>query len=526
MKDGLDDYLCEHTSEEFLQLLKHEILGLEEALDRATPEITSEDLKELQRRISKIKSASERDGLINTLRDKTSISKRAIAEDVKQFLKAKERSQLQEDTDFSAYFYDEAGYLCRWKSTRDGDAYYPQRLCNFDAQITEEITEDNGIDVAHSYTLEGHIKDTVLQKIEVPASQFSTLSWLHKWGNQAVVEPGQTVKDYVRHAIQVRSKNAKALKYYTHTGWREINGQWAYLSGGGALGVDNVSVKLSRELQRYYLPHKPENEREAINASLSFLNVGRREITLPLWSLLYLSALTTILEPMPNFSGYLYAETGNFKTTLAILLNAHFGDFQSITGLSNFSDTANSLEKRAFLLKDTLMVIDDYHPDNRKIDAQQKENLAQRLIRAYSNRTGRGRLNSDATDKGRYEPRGMLLITGEELVTLQSTLARLMVIEYSKDDIDKDKLTELQKRTDLLPHAMSSFVLWIKERFHEIQSTFKERFIKLRNDAFKDNAHKKLPEQVAFLQFSLETVLSWIVGIRWTGLSRPFTLNI
>ncbi|MEW6686321.1 MAG: hypothetical protein AB1393_08980 [Candidatus Edwardsbacteria bacterium] len=422
--------------------------------------------------------------------------------------------KLHEETDEnqrqdSPYFIDNSGYLCRWKQLKDG--VIPVRLANFEAQISEEITEDDGFELTHSYGIEGRIKNKFLPKIEVPASFFNSLNWLHKWGSQVILEPGQANKDYVRHAIQVRSNGARNLTYFTHTGWRQIQGGWCYLTGGGAIGRDAVSVKLSKELQRYYLPLKPENETESIKISLSFLDIGKRAVTIPLFSLLHLSPLTTILEPMPNFSGYIYGETGLFKTTLAILLLSHFGSFDSINNLSNFDDTANALEKRAFILKDTLHIIDDFCPSIKRIDVQHKENLAQRIIRAYSNRTARGRLNPDASEKGRYEPRGMLLMTGEEIVSLQSTLARLMVAEISAGDIDKDRLTEFQMKAHLLPHAMSSYISWLKDHIQEIKKSFPKQFIQLRDKAFKEDTHRKLPEQVAFLQFALDTVISWMV---------------
>lgn len=428
-----------------------------------------------------------------------------------KFNLAEELTKLQEESvnSNSPYFVDDSGYLCRWKRIKDG--IIPVRLANFEAWITEEIIEDNGIEATHSYGIEGKIKNRTLLKVEVPASSFCSLNWLHKWGNQAILEPGQAIRDYVRHAIQIRSNGTRNLTHFTHTGWRQIQGNWYYLTASGAIGVDGVLVKLSKELQRYSLPTAPNNETESIKTSLSFLDIGKREITLPLFNLLYLSPLTTLLEPMPNFSGYLYGETGVLKTTIAALLISHFGPFDSINNLSNFDDTANALEKRAFTLKDVLHVVDDFHPSVKRIDAQQKENLAQRIIRAYSNRTGRGRLNPDTSDKGRYEPRGMLLMTGEEIISLQSTLARLMVIEISRGDVEKNRLTELQMKAHLLPHAMSSYVLWLRQHVQEIKGTFQQQFIQLRDKAFKEDTHKKLPEQVAFLQFALDTVISWMV---------------
>lgn len=424
-------------------------------------------------------------------------------------LEAEGKESKNESNGDNPYSIGDDGCLYRYKKVQDG--VIPVKLCNFDTQITEEIIEDNGIETIHNYGIEGKIKDRRLSKIEVPAISFNSLNWLHKWGNQTILEPGQSTKDYVRHAIQTRSNGINRITNYTHTGWREINGDWNYLSGSGALGTDNITVKLSKELQRYNLPLKVENESEAIKTSLSFLDIGKREITLPLFSLLYLSPLTTLLEPMPNFSGYLYGETGTFKTSTSILLLSHFGLFNSIANLSNFDDTSNALTKRAFTLKDTLLIIDDFHPSNKRMDAQQMESLAQKIIRACSNRTGRHRLNPDATDKGAYEPRGMVIITGEELVSLQSTLARIMVIEISQGDIDKDRLTGIQLKAQLLPHAMTSYISWVRENIKDIKDTFPKQFIQLRDKAFREDTHKKLPEQVAYLQFTLETVISWMV---------------
>jgi hypothetical protein len=254
-----------------------------------------------------------------------------------------------------------------------------------------------------------------------------------------------------------------------------------------------------------------ENEKEAIKTSLSFLELGKKEITLPLYAILYLSPLTTIIEPQPNFSGFLYGDSGCYKSSLALLLLSHFGSFPSVTCLSNFEDTANALMRRAFALKDTLMVVDDYHPTARAQDALAKEAIAQRLLRSFANRTDRARLNPDGSEKGRHNPRAMLVITGEDLISVQSTLARSIVIEMKKGDIDVDRLSRLQENAVVLPNAMLSYILWLKDRLDEIRESFPKRFIALRSLAFDDEVHRRLPELSAFLQFSFETVLSWLV---------------
>ena len=410
------------------------------------------------------------------------------------------------------YFINGDGCLYRYKPVKGG--VEKQKLANFDAEIKSEVTKDDGVDRTINYIIEGKLKNIDLPQVEVVADKFASMNWMYNWGARAIIEPGPAIKDCVRHYIQYNS-NAAMHTCFTHTGWRQIGNEWFYLTGSGAIGAENVSVELSRELRKYNLPLETiskEDEIESIQAGLSFLDIGKKEVTYSLHAITHLAPLVTILNQMPNFSGYLLGGTGLYKTTISGVCLSFFGDFGSISTLPNFSDTANSIERRSFILKDTLMVLDDYHPSAQKAEALKTESTAQRIIRAYSNRTGRGRLNYDSTDKGRYEPRGMLLITGEDLVTLQSTLARVMVVEVSKGDIYKDKLTEIQGKLDSLPYSMASYISWIKDNMDTIKAGFPNRFSSLRADACQEGMHNKLPEQVAYLAFSIETVCSWLIA--------------
>jgi hypothetical protein len=452
---------------------------------------------------------------------KKQVLARAAAE--KKDIESQAKNKSDNSKDDSLYFIKN-GYLCRTKYTRDGsEVTIP--LCNFSARITEENIIDDGQDSQHLFTVEGKLFDKIpLQKIDIPAEKFPGLTWVSKWGSRCCLEPGQTTKDYLRHAIQKASPDAPVLTHYGHLGWREINGQWVYLHAGGAIGggpdMPHVSVKLSRELERYRLPPTPfckqesatdfsDNEKKGLEASLSLLNIGSRAVTIPLFCLVYLAPLTTFLNPMPNFSGYLFGQSGTFKTTAALLALAHFGNFTGAESLSNFDDTPGILEKRSFTLKDSLHVIDDYHPSANRKAAESKESIAQRMIRAYSNRTARGRLNSDMSERGRYEPRGMMIMTAEEQPTLESTLARVCIIEVTEGALDRNKLTAIQKAADSLPFAMSAYIAWMRDNLTEIKETFPARFRSLREQAAAEGFHKKLPEQAAFMGFALETATSF-----------------
>jgi phage antirepressor YoqD-like protein len=158
------------------------------------------------------------------------------------------------------------------------------------------------------------------------------------------------------------------------------------------------------------------------------------------------------------------------------------------------------------------MIIDDYHPTANRFESLTKESTLQRLIRAVSNRTGRTRLKSDASERGAYSPRAMVLVTGEALVQVESTLARVMIVEIEKkEEINLEKLTKLQKHSKSLPRAMASYIDWLRPQIMEIQDLFIERFPILRTEFYQDECHGKSPEQMAYLTFALELSFEWMI---------------
>jgi len=331
------------------------------------------------------------------------------------------------------------------------------------------------------------------------------------------LEPGATVRDFVRHAIIKTSSSIEVSTRFAHTGWREVDGKMVFLHSDGAVGSPGgISVQLSKELQQYCLPpltpDTPESAspvKSGLKAALNFLNIADRSISIPLFSSVFLAPLTTLLSPMPNFSFFLQGLSGSKKSTLAILALSFFGKFNSVQSLSNFSDTISILEKRSFTLKDVLHCVDDFHPSANKRTSEAMENSAQSLIRSYSNRTARGRLNSDMSERGRYEPRGILIMTSEHLISIESTLARVCNINVDEGLINLEKLTEVQGEAEFLPYCMAAYISWIAGNMAAITGTFPDRFRELRRMATNAGFHSKLCEQTAFMTFALEAATSF-----------------
>jgi len=397
------------------------------------------------------------------------------------------------------------GGLVRLKNTREGEI--PQRLTNFTAQINEEVIRDDGAEVRRIYRLKGETPQRNLPEVEIPATQFSAMNWIpDKWGLSARITAGQGAKDYTREAIELLSVEATSRHLYAHTGWRKLpGGERVYLHTGGAIGAEGVEVELEPGLDLYRLPGEAASAPEiadAVRVSLSFMELAPERITAPLLAAVYLAPLSEII--VPDFALWAWGATGSFKSTIAALALSHFGSFSETTLPLSFESTANAQERLLFLLKDTVAVVDDWRPAVSRGDASEMDRKAQRLLRAVGNRQGRGRMTSDTTLRRSYSPRGVVVVTAEALPegpAFESAAARSFSVHVSREDVNLVRLSELQRSTGALSHAMAGYIRWIAAQYERISQKMPDYRSGLRDKLRGELAgcHPRTPDAAAAL---------------------------
>lgn len=107
---------------------------------------------------------------------------------------------------------------------------------------------------------------------------------------------------------------------YTHTGWRQIGGKWAFLHSGGAIGAEQASVELEGKLGAYCLPDSSGDPLAAAWASRGLLELMPMRLSVPLVAMAYLAPLREFLQRAgcdPAFVLYLVGRTGTRKSTAA-----------------------------------------------------------------------------------------------------------------------------------------------------------------------------------------------------------------
>jgi hypothetical protein len=424
---------------------------------------------------------------------------RAIAREAAQNRPAS--PERPENPDF--WYRVDAGRICMPRTFSGEEVLIP--LCNFNALITEQVCVDDGSgETSLHFTVEGALANgTALPPAPVKAADFTAMNWpLTVWGVKAIVAPGQGSKDHLRVAIQSLSGRAVSKTVYTHTGWRRFGQDWAYLHAAGAVtaaGVElPVSVKLEGPLARFELPPPPAGDelREAVRASLRLLRLSSR-IMAPVLGVVY----RAVLGPA-DCSLHLVGHTGRGKSELLALGQQHLGagmDRLSLPG--NWLSTGNALEGLAFLAKDTPLVIDDFKPGGAKADIDRLHQLADRVLRAQGNSSGRGRCRADGSVRAQRPPRGMILSNGEDVPRGESLRARLFVLHVEQGEVDVTALTPYQRDAagGRYAAAMAGFLGWLAARYDQVRADLPGERAALRDQAMAAHGHARTPGIVADL---------------------------
>lgn len=421
----------------------------------------------------------------------------------------------QTDTDDAQYVV-KGGCICHRKVTKNGSIEDP--LCNFSAQIVEEVVQDDGLDKQTCFAIEGKMEDGhQLNRVFVPAAQFSSMGWPSaQWGAKPIINPGSGTKEQLRAAIQRLSPDVPRLVTYQHTGWRFVNGKWVFFHGAGAIGPDGVEASITVDLgfgnlRHIQLPALPEGEDliKAIRRSLRFLEVATDSVSMPLFMGVYRAPLGEALTV--DFSIFVEGKTGTYKSAITGVLQAHFGPgFDGRSFPINWSGTANSLEKSAFLAKDIVIVADDFCPTGSQGAVSALHQTADRLLRAQGNLGGRSRMNPDGTLKADYYPRGLIISTGEDIPKGASLRGRMLIVEVKQGAVNLEVLSELQNAAAqaILAQVIAGYTHWLAPKMDTLKLQMSARKDELRTKIGK-LGHSRTPDIVASLMVSWEMFLDF-----------------
>jgi hypothetical protein len=428
--------------------------------------------------------------------------------------------RLTGQDEYPALWRSENGYSVEWQSA----SAFLEPLNNFTLRITEELTLDDGSGVTEKlFTMKGELEGEKVPAFTLTPRQFRGMAWIEeKLGEQARIElPAK--KYLVAKAIQLESyRSTDKVHAYKHTGWIQYApGEWGYMHAGGIITGSSKAARkfkgrvvMSSDYAHRRLPSekaKADELREAVRASLSLWDLTDDRVMIPLTLAVYRTALGNM-----EFSIYLEGPTGFGKTTLGVLLSQHFGRLLEPGDHASYNDTPYAVEALSFLLKDQVLLLDDYR------GKPAHENILAYITRNAANAQGRRRMGSGGSLPSR-PPRALILNTAELLPAkeaTESTMARLLVLRMTERlDTSKDApINEAQRAgaSGQLSTAMAGFLRYLAPDYGQIKDTLRaqaRRYGYQASAELGDGMHPSTPQMFGDLMVGRDLFLEYAESV-------------
>lgn len=368
-----------------------------------------------------------------------------------------------------------------------------------------------------------------LRRIRVPAEAFATLRWKESHlSATAFVRPGQGTMDRTSHAIRTLSGEIPEKQIYTCTGWIQRNGQWVYLTEASAIGAQgptaDVEVVLPEKFKTYSLPTPPASSelKAAVEASLSFLEVAPHTTTFPI--------LGSIFRSVLGDAGYTLWVSGRptvGKTALTLVALQHFGaGFTGRTVPEDWCSTVTALMTASFMIKDACLMIDDYAPQGSSRENENQRAKVHKLVRAQGNGSSRGRCNVDGSLQDAHPPRGLIVSTGEDEPGGDSIMARILLVEIRKGDVELSRLTKIQQLggQGILAQSMAGFIQWLANHPEWLGAQRTAREFELRERFAGGGQNGRSPGNLAAAFLGFEVFIGFATAVQAITAERAVEL--
>ena len=403
----------------------------------------------------------------------------------------------------------EGDAICRKSGTRT------IKMSNFLVVPVAEVEKSDGNNMIRSATVAVYVckdeKVIRLDEVTISMTELNNMEWVwSRWGLLCrIYPPLNTNKEYLRLAMYELCWNLPKNYIYMNTGWCKIQNEYVFAHNGGSVGGKKISVELDSALENYRLCEQDFDTTTMKNALIALQTVAPSRIIIPLIALAFLSPLNEFFRQEncePAFVMYLLGKTQSRKSTLAALILSFFGEFTSSKLPMNFKDTSNALEKKCFILKDVLTVIDDFHPVFSAADRTAMMQKMQSVARGFGDRCGRSRLRSDMTILKSNAPRGNVIVTGEDFPDIgESGSARTFLIEIERNDIPvSDALNAAQKfaAEGVYSAIMKKYIEWLIESIPSLPCQLKKLFEHFREKAINEKigVNGRTGDIIAWLQ--------------------------
>lgn len=292
--------------------------------------------------------------------------------------------------------------------------------------------------------------------------------------HKAYLVPGKKSLDaFVQYMLSLTSDTSIPEAYiFNNCGWEIINEKPCYIYADGAIGAEIPNV-FGNPMFHICFDASKVGSPEIFNSMKKILNVTHDpKISSTLLLFLHIGILTGLFTaakfPVKFLLGIL-GQTNSRKTSLAMAILRLFNTDDPTPEVS-FSSTPGGLEIMMSQYADAILVIDDYMPATNRSRQNVTDNKFDDITRRAGDRTVKHRMLdfSGEQNANDYPARGCYVITGEQMHGVQSALARTVVVNLSKDEVNNDVLQYFQDNVEIIPTHLVDFIQYVASHYWQI----------------------------------------------------------
>jgi hypothetical protein len=341
----------------------------------------------------------------------------------------------------------------------------PQRVASFTATIDRDVQVHDDVEDLRQF--EGTIRlDGAAHPFAIAADDFGDAGkfraaiYTAAGPRARFIGKADTVRDGVSALstpVSVARSTAAgwdrdATAYLTPTGVVDRHGFRPYRDGEPRVDLGTDPPPRALGLSRLDPGPLAEAKRHLVE---DYLKLHERRVMFSLLGAVALAVLERHAGWSQRLALWLLGQTGAGKSFPAKLAMNFFGDYplHDNSLFVSWSSTANYIERTGYWFRDANYLVDDYKPEF--VAATQSV----RIMQAYADGAGRGRLNSNAKAQVTRPIRGLLLSTGEDLPQNNaSTLARMVIVDVPNRPKELERGARCLAMRPLYRGVMADFI--------------------------------------------------------------------
>lgn len=299
--------------------------------------------------------------------------------------------------------------------------------------------------------------------IHVDARKLGSNQWLDNLGPNYICEKTGNLK----LLIQTMSQYAPYRDEYRYSGW-VLDCEDVYIMGRQQLRGSDWNI---------------EKANVSCTHALKMLDVASHSLTIPLLSIAILSLVHSRMMALGEyFKGIccIVAPTQSFKTTVASL----FFDFESGRKANiNFEATMTAIVRTVGNARDSTTIVDDFKPGATRIENNSQIQKLSTIIRMCADDSGGIQKAGVQNTTFSNVAHGLVVVTAEQMqLQVQSTLARLLLLDMNRDSVDVDKITYFQNHHQEYRDFIQNFIRYIASQgVNQFCEHLVHRFLRKRN---------------------------------------------